>query len=427
MRIQSPCLCEPLLTCAPHSCFDQAIEDAVDLLLMRSRGEAELARMMTEIEKLGKLRTLWDSSKEPNLLRCLMEEGSRVAGSKHIKLVLRNLQYTRGTASARADHLELGSGVYALTGSNGSGKSTLFRILMSCHTNEKSIDLPSSINLLTPVEPLTEEDDLLRERACLAAQDTDDEDDTEVDKSCAVASAGGGRELQQHDTAATALGVHVPRMSITMPSRHVVEISQNFYWPLYSKPIDWIYQDHVSETCDSVELQKRVRRVAEELHSLEFFQSGQGSREINPNSDNASVDDSSHEIREESDAVSSEATLNRIMSELQLEKEDWFNDLSGGQKSKVELVRTVFLREHCPDVLLVDETMAPLDPASKELVMAKLKLFCRESIIIVIYHTDVGQGKDVEGTWVDCVPSNDFFDNNIHLEKGIVHVRPCCD
>jgi hypothetical protein len=88
-------------------CFNQAIEDAVDMVLMRSWGEAKLARMMTEIEKLEKLRSLWDSSREPNFLRCLIKEGSRVAGNKQNKLVHRNLHYSRGTASARADHIEL--------------------------------------------------------------------------------------------------------------------------------------------------------------------------------------------------------------------------------------------------------------------------------------------------------------------------------
>lgn len=410
--------------------FSRAIEDAVDLILMRTRGEAELARMMTEIEKLEKIRDLWDSSKEPNLLRCRIEEGGRVAGSSHNNLILRNLHYSRGTASARADHIELSSGVYALTGSNGSGKSTLFRILMSCNTNEKSIDLPSSINLLTPVEPLTEEEDLLRERACLASID---DEDGEADESCLVDAEGGGRELERDDLAATSSqGVptdmphHIPRLSITMPSAQVVEISQNFYWPLYSKPIDWIYQDHVSETCDHGELQKRVRRVAEELHSLAFFQSGQDTPERQTSSDKATGEEDDRDLLELSDAVSAEATISRIMSALQEEKEDWFSDLSGGQKSKVELVRIVFLRESCPDVLLVDETMAPLDPASKELVMAKLKLFCSKSIIIVIYHTDVGQGKDVEGKRVDCVPSNNFFGRNIHLDRGVVHVRETC-
>jgi energy-coupling factor transporter ATP-binding protein EcfA2 len=381
------------------------------MLLMRSRGEAELARMMTEIEKLQKLHRILASSKKPNLLPCFVGEDGT-----HKKLIVRNLHYTRGTASARADHLELDPGAYALTGSNGSGKSTLFRIFMSCRSNEKSIDLHSSINLLTPMEPLTEEDDLLRERACLRFDDNDDE--ATLDESCASDLDGNSRDLTQSQEA----NVHIPRLSIVMPSRHVVEISQNFYWPLYSRPIDWIYQDF-DGTESSIDIDTRVRRVAEELHSLQFFQSGQnGRKQNNTTVIDAEIDD----LAKSSDATSSEATINRIMAELREEKEDWFSDLSGGQKSKVELVRTLFLRDHCPDVLLVDETMAPLDPASKELVMAKLKLFCNESIIIVIYHTDVGQGKDVEGTWVDCVPSTDFFDSNIHLDKGIVHLRPCC-
>jgi energy-coupling factor transporter ATP-binding protein EcfA2 len=390
---------------------------------MRSRGEAELARMMTEIEKLDKLRTLWDSNKKPNLLRCMIEDGHRslLPGRKHSKLILRNLHYSRGTAMARADHIELGSGVYALTGANGSGKSTLFRILMSCHTNEKSIELPSSINLLTPAEPLTEEDDLRRKTACLAALDDDDSDPLE---SCETNVDDTERELHA-----------IPRLSITMPSKYVVEISQNFYWPLYSKPIDWIFQADVLQSSNNLEQQKRVRKVAEELHSLQFFQSGIDDKEENGKQSGGYEDSSKVTIpmdgNIETDYVSgmasSEATtIQRIIFELQQEKEDWFSDLSGGQKSKVELVRTVFLREHCPDVLLIDETMAPLDPASKEVVMAKLKNFCSDSVVIVIYHTDVGQGKEVEGKRVDCVPSNEFFTMNIHLDKGIVHLRDAC-
>jgi energy-coupling factor transporter ATP-binding protein EcfA2 len=383
------------------------------MLLMRSRGEAELARMMTEIEKLDKLRTLWDSSKKPNLLRCLLDDGktlsSSSSGAKHNKIILRNLHYSRGTAMARADHIELGSGVYALTGSNGSGKSTLFRILMSCDTNEKQTELPTSINLLTPADPLTEEDDLRRATACLASLDDDDETtDCEVD-------GHSGRELH-------------PRSSITMPSKHVVEISQNFYWPLYSKPIDWIFQDFYGKG-DAAKTEKRLLKVAEQLHALQFFQSSPKANheeEISVNmtlSMDGTVDSLALDATE---FTTGELTIQRIMMELDQEKEDWFNDLSGGQKSKVELVRTVFLREKCPDVLLVDETMAPLDPASKELVMSKLKSFCSESIIIVIYHTDVGQGKEIEGKLVDCVRSNEFFDKNIHLEKGIVHLRDTC-
>lgn len=391
------------------------------MLLMRSRGEAELARMITEIDKLDKLRILWDSSKKPNLLNCILDDANSMSttGNKHNKIVLRNLHYSRGTAMARADHIELGSGVYALTGANGSGKSTLFRILMSCSTNEKHTELPASVNLLTPADPLTEEDDIRRATECLAG--LDDDDDSSTDASCDVDNTYSGRDLH-------------PRSSITMPSKHVVEISQNFYWPLYSKPIDWILQDDTKSNADKFEMEKRVRQVAEQLNDLQFFQTA---HELDEKNEGAMVDDSGNlTINMDGSSSStletvvlektSESTIERIMMELQQDKDDWFSDLSGGQKSKVELVRTVFLRDSCPDVLLVDETMAPLDPASKELVMSKLKTFCANSIIIVIYHTDVGQGKEIEGKLVDCVRSNDFFDKNIHLEKGIVHLRETC-
>jgi ABC-type Mn2+/Zn2+ transport system ATPase subunit len=169
----------------------------------------------------------------------------------------------------------------------------------------------------------------------------------------------------------------------------------------HSRPIDWIYHEHVLDKCSADELEIRARGIALQLQELEFFQK------------------SVNETNGEGDDV-----VKRLVDELTAEKDDWFGDLSGGQKSKVELVRKVFLHEKCPDVLLIDETMAPLDPTSKSLVMSKLKTFCEESIIIVIYHTDVD--KQVEGKQVNCVPSSDFFDKNIHLEKGVVILRDTC-
>jgi energy-coupling factor transporter ATP-binding protein EcfA2 len=257
--------------------FSRAIEDAVDMMLMRSRSEAELARMMTEIEKLSNLSKLLQDSKEPRLLRCHVEDGSQKEDGTKVQntIILRNLHYSRGTATARADHLELGPGIYAVTGSNGSGKSTLFRILMSCHTNEKGIDLPPSINLLTPAEPLTESDDLIRETCCLVDDNEDDEEDEDqVAEDCPSVTDGSDSELVSKSSVVQP-GHHKPKLSITMPSPHVVEISQNFYWPLYSKPIEWIFQDHISMHWNSTELESRVRKVAEELHSLEFFQAPQ--------------------------------------------------------------------------------------------------------------------------------------------------------
>lgn len=87
----------------------------------------------------------------------------------------------------------------------------------------------------------------------------------------------------------------------------------------------------------------------------------------------------------------------------------------------------VFLRSECPKILLIDETFAPLDPDSKSLVMGKLKDFCSNSIVLVIYHADVKideKGKEVEGEV--CVRSSNFFDGNLHVEDGMLSTRSVC-
>ena len=269
---------------------------------------------------------------------------------------------------------------------------------MSCNTNDKGIDLPASIEFSTPSRILVEKDDLDDGSCEIEAQE-------EADDECKAVEATPDGEVSD--------SLPQPKLSITMPSTHVVEISQSFYWPLYTKPIDWIFEEHVSERCDEAELKKRLRRTAEELQSMSFFQSKPKVAE------DASLDEDPAEIEENG--------IDTVIRELQEEKEDWFNDLSGGQKSKVELVRKVFLEDKCPSVVLIDETLAPLDPTSKSLVMAKLKEFCKGSIIIVIYHADIGHGQETsDGGKVECVPSSNFFDHNLHLENQNIKVRPVC-
>ena len=194
--------------------------------------------------------------------------------------------------------------MYALTGVNGSGKSTFFRVLMSCSTNEKTMDLPDSISLFTPSDHFEENTDL-PEDSCVAADET----------SCEVV----------HNDADDSDEI-VPKAFITMPSSNVVEISQSFYWPLYTRPADWIYQCHLLE--EKEEAEAMVRRAAIELQSLEFRQVSSFARNVSKTESSVSIDPF-------------EASVVAVMEELMDVKEDWFNDLSGGQKSKVELVRKV--------------------------------------------------------------------------------------
>lgn len=253
-------------------------------------------------------------------------------------LVIDDLRYTRGSALVEIKDLKVTPGIYALTGANGSGKSTLFRLLMGCKSNRESVDLHSSI----------------------------------------IVNSSG---------------------NIQMPSSDVIEITQNFYFPLFSTPFDWIYNIDIFEGVPNQDKKNTmVKKLEEELKSLNFYPETQ-----------LRLPDS------------------KLMEDLTSEKDDWFSDLSGGQKSKVELVRKVFLAEQCPKVLLIDETFAPLDPDSKNLVMQKLKNFCRDSIVIVIYHADVkvteGEEQDQD---VACVESSNFFDSNIHVENGALKLRPVC-
>jgi ABC-type Mn2+/Zn2+ transport system ATPase subunit len=362
--------------------FSRAIEDAVDLVLMKSRAESELAQMLTEVDKLQQLADVWETTRERTPLPCAVAPPEVARPG----IVVRNLHYSRGSAIVRIDHVELPPGMYALTGVNGSGKSTFFRVLMSCGSNDKTIGLPDSIFLQTPSDHFKEEP----KDACIAADE----------ESCEVVH----NDVNDSDEI-------VPKAFITMPSSDVVEISQSFYWPLYTRPIDWIYQCHLLEENDEAEAM--VRRVAEELQALEFRQASSFAQNDDGSDGNAT---------ETVDPL--EASVISVMEELTDVKEDWFNDLSGGQKSKVELVRKVFLHDKCPSVLLIDETMAPLDPNSKSIVMEKLKRFCADSVVIVIYHTDVRENEDGES--IDCVPSNDFFDENIHLVNHTLVHRPVC-
>jgi ABC-type Mn2+/Zn2+ transport system ATPase subunit len=314
--------------------YARAIEDMINLVLMRSRSESELASMESSIKVLRELKDIWNASEERNLLDCTISETN---GSSNA-LAIDGLTYTRGSASVKIDDLSLNPGIYALTGANGSGKSTLFRLLMGCRSNMESVDLHSSI----------------------------------------VMNSKG---------------------SVQMPSDDVVEITQNFYFPLFAAPFDWIYNiDIFDGLLDASKKEVMTKKLEHELKSLNFYP--------------------------ETLLEDLESTLT---ADLLSEKDDWFSDLSGGQKSKVELVRKVFLADRCPRVLLIDETFAPLDPDSKNLVMQKLKDFCTESIVLVIYHADVkvAEGEE-ESEDIACVESSNFFGSNIHVENGSLILRPVC-
>lgn len=227
---------------------------------------------------------------------------------------------------------EISNRLTLLVLANGSGKSTLFRLLMACDSNERPIDLHESIQLATPIHQWDLSDKVvLPEESCKVP-----------DEGCIVVEDNENEGLL---TSVDVMGSEeIPVTSIVMPSSKIVEISQTFYWPLYSKPIDWIYQQHITSDMNETERDKCVVKVAQELQLLSFAQSQDSAKPSESNNDGTS---SIRNITRSNDAV-----VQRLMIELQEEKEDWFSELSGGQKSKVELVRKLFLSDECPSVIL---------------------------------------------------------------------------
>jgi hypothetical protein len=184
---------------------------------------------------------------------------------------------------------------------------------MACETNERPVDLHESIVLETPVHSWDLSDNLVIPENSCKVPDEDCKIEEEV---------SSGEALE------------VPVTSIIMPSSDVVEISQVFYWPLYTTPIDWMYQQFHDSELNDKERDAFALRIAKELQSLSFSQS---------------------QTQNKPDDVG-EDVIETLTKTLQEEREDWFSELSGGQKSKVELVRKVFLRESCPSVLLIGKS-----------------------------------------------------------------------
>jgi len=124
--------------------FSRAVEDAVDTLLMRSRSEAELAQITTEISKLEDLASILQKQRSgKTFLDCTLPVSPR-----DNRLVMRNLNYKRGTATVRANHVELEAGIYALTGSNGSGK-----VCSPCSTVKTRVS-PIAVNSVSSFDEL---------------------------------------------------------------------------------------------------------------------------------------------------------------------------------------------------------------------------------------------------------------------------------
>jgi ABC-type nitrate/sulfonate/bicarbonate transport system ATPase subunit len=398
------------------------IEDAIDALLTRSKHEPALASIKTNIARVVSLlesakmgggdegiEGIDDdgnkrSSESSNSTRvehapCTIaetaytddgSESSNNSDAKELQIV--GLYYSRGHMSGRQsaahiDDLRLRTGhIYAVTGGNGCGKSTLFEIIGTC----------------------------------------------------SALSMAGGRAQAANAAFSPAPQLHpsiqlLSLRQLSLPSADVVEVTQDFYCPLFTKPMEWLVQNDdacssdeavlaadEAGRCEGVDYTQRFVElaIALEIFSDDDFHAGVGAGDTNTNIDtNTDVPNSGIANASATNNSSSKTATANLRALLEREHDDWYSSLSGGQRAKVELIRKVFLRPECPGVLLIDEAFAALDPKSKGVVQTMLRQRCSKSVLLVIYHQDAEQ---------ECVPAGGFFDDNLRFEGGHARLVGTC-
>lgn len=181
----------------------------------------------------------------------------------------------------------------------------------------------------------------------------------------------------------------------------IVEVGQRAYTPLHVRPIDWLMNSHpkgntaaagqrVTDTAARAAA-ARVAALAAELRLGLGERSGDESVEESDAGGTAGGKGHGEVAEMTPSDVSGEVDDDPFIASLLREHEDWGGSMSGGQRVKLELIRSVFLPGACPDVLLLDEAFAPLDPSSKLLIMRRLRRLCSTSLVLVIYHANTGE------------------------------------
>lgn len=304
----------------------RALEDSLDLLLTRSRAEAELAALATDVTRLKDLVRNLESFRAHRVANVTCDTAAGIT------LQLENLIYERGAASARATAFRAGAGeVIAITGPNSGGKSTLLALMRVCD----GVSPPPAATVLAPAR-------------------------------------------------------------VVLPAGRIVHVPQRPFCPLHMRPIDWFFftpDTRMSQASSNSSLSV----AATILDSLDFF--------------------AATERRHSHDTSHAANDAYRILLE---EHDDFCGSLSGGQLIKFELARQIFAPVQtgggCPALVLLDESLAPLDPQSKRKVQQLLRTTCSQAIILVVYHADAQSLENSFGeATTTCVESAGFFTDVAHF------------
>ena len=116
-----------LLDAAEVWVMARALEDGLDTLLTRSRAEAELGELATDVARLAALADAVDAAKAPstNTLDRVCRSGAGVS--------VEDLRFSRSVTRVSANSFNVAPGeALAVSGPNGCGKSSLFALLQAC-------------------------------------------------------------------------------------------------------------------------------------------------------------------------------------------------------------------------------------------------------------------------------------------------------
>lgn len=119
----------------------------------------------------------------------------------------------------------------------------------------------------------------------------------------------------------------------------------------------------------------------------------------------------------------------RLIKEVGLDELDWekqAGDLSGGEKQRIALVRSLLLQ---PKILLLDEITASLDQQSKEVVEQLLiKLHQKEEIAFIWVTHDTEQAKNIseriwymeDGKLASDLKTSEFFGDQASFPTQVI-------
>ena len=426
--------------------YARVIEDAVDMLLMRSRAEAQLAMLVSDSRRLVALDKSIKEAQGAPKVSCHLDEGAGEDTGTVTSLLRVNCDYSRGTARVQVSNLSLPPAIYALAGPNGSGKSTLLSVLTACRRGG---------GLLPGISVHGEE-------GCTVELMAHDDRTGKAGETRSPHMMSG--EIRSSSTKIGEIRSSPTMDNETRSSHMIVEVHQRPYCPLHCAPIRWLAAgvelagDGVEEAAAAAAAagepkgglvsgvegrgesegdtkddgdDARVRTLAAKAASLAVDLRFVGATRANDDAaaggalgaaiDGAATDSAAtdgavagagSEPRDaEAAGLADGGTIAALAATFMSEAEDYCGGLSGGQRAKLEVIRSVFLQRSCPRLLLLDEPFAALDATSKALLIHKLRSFCAGSVLIVVYHPE----NDGE---TPCEAQRGFFDAVLEVKSG---------